>query len=101
MVYFLGRIASGYLGRSCGFFQKFVDQRLVGLVPLCGEVAQLSEETGRDANRYELFCISGLGAANAARALQLFVCRLREIRKIDSFILLYRLRALSGSRGVR
>ena len=64
-----GPFALGDLGRPGGFFQKFVDQGLVGFVSLCGQAPELSEEPGRNANRDELFRVSGFWTANPARAL--------------------------------
>jgi hypothetical protein len=65
----IGRpIASGDLGCPCGFFQKFVDQCLIGFVPFCGQAPELSEEPGRNADRDELFRVSGFRTANPARS---------------------------------
>jgi hypothetical protein len=63
-----GQLASGHLGRPFRFFQEFVDQGLIWFVPLSGQVPEFSEEPGRNADRNELFRVSGFRTANPARS---------------------------------
>ena len=69
-----------------GAFEEFVNQSLVGLRSFRCEAAQTSQQRRRNANRDELFGIAGLGTADAARALELFVRGSRDIREINAAV---------------
>ena len=69
-----------------GAFEEFVDQSLVRLGAFCGQAAETSQQRRGDAYGDELLGVAGLGPADAARALQLRVRGLRNIREINAAV---------------
>jgi hypothetical protein len=92
---------SGGLGNSAsGFFEKFVDEGLVGFGLLGGHAAELTEQLRGDANGDELLRVSRSRAADSAGAAQLGIGRFRNVGEIELAIR-RRLGALCVSPGAR
>jgi hypothetical protein len=69
-----------------GAFQEFVNQSLIRLGSFRGEAAQTSEQRRGDADSDELLGVAGLGPADAARAFEFHVARLRNIGEINAAV---------------
>lgn len=73
-------LGDSFLG---GAFEEFVDEGLVRLVLLGGEVAQMCEKRRSDANGDEVFRAASFRAAHPAGAAKLLVCCFRDIHEVE------------------
>jgi hypothetical protein len=85
---------------ACGFFEEFVDKRLVRFGLLGGHAAKLAEQLRSDANGDELLGVSRDGAADSASATQFGAGRFRNVREVE-FAIRRRPGVLCGSPGAR
>lgn len=83
-----------------GFFEQFVDERLVGLGLPGSHAAELMEQARRDADSNELFGVAARRPAHATRAAKLFFRGLWDAGEVEAAIR-NRRGALYASLGVR
>ena len=80
-----GKIVDGSPLRDAlahSLFQKFMNERLIGLVLFGSKAAEFGQHARRDANRDELLGVTGRRTADAARTLKLLIRHFRDVDQI-------------------